>query len=42
MESFISGLAQGVEYASELGVKSVDIGMNHRGRLNVISIIAKK
>lgn len=32
IETFISGLGLGVEYASELGVKSVDIGMNHRGR----------
>jgi 2-oxoglutarate dehydrogenase complex dehydrogenase (E1) component-like enzyme len=42
METFISGLANNLEYASELGVKSVDIGMSHRGRLATLICVARK
>lgn len=41
IETFISGLGLGVEYATEFGVKSVDIGMNHRGRINVLTNVAQ-
>lgn len=42
METFISGLANNLEYVSELGVKSVDIGMSHRGRLATLICVARK
>lgn len=42
METFISGLANNLEYATELGVRSFDIAMSHRGRLNTLVCIAKK
>lgn len=42
IETFISGLACNLEYATDLGVKSFDIGMSHRGRLNTLICVAKK
>lgn len=31
-----------MEYGTELGIKSYDIGMTHRGRINSLATIAKK
>lgn len=42
METFVSGLANSLEFASEFGVTSYDIGMSHRGRLATIACVAKK
>lgn len=41
LETFISGLANSLEYATELGIKSFDIGMSHRGRVNVLACVAE-
>lgn len=40
METFISGLANNLEFATELGVNSFDIAMSHRGRLNTLACVA--
>jgi 2-oxoglutarate dehydrogenase E1 component len=42
LESIISGLKAVVRRSGELGVKTFNIGMAHRGRLNVLANVLKK
>ena len=42
LESFIAGMRTLVRHSGELGVKHFNIGMAHRGRLNVLANVLRK
>jgi 2-oxoglutarate dehydrogenase E1 component len=42
LESIITGMKAVIRRSGELGVKSFNIGMAHRGRLNVLANVLKK
>jgi len=41
-EALIPGLKSLIDYAADLGTKSIIIGMPHRGRLNVLANVVRK
>jgi len=42
VDALIPGMKQMIDTAVELGVESIDIGMPHRGRLNVLANVMRK
>ena len=41
-ETLIPGFEEAVDRAADLGVKNINIGMPHRGRLNVLANVIRK
>ncbi len=42
IDSFVSGMAKAMEVSYRHKIRSVEIGMAHRGRLNVLTLVAQK
>ncbi|PVU94339.1 hypothetical protein BB560_005946 [Smittium megazygosporum] len=41
-ESLIPGLKELIDHSVDLGIENIEIGMSHRGRLNVLSNVVRK